>query len=45
MGLEGNRTSACPESMVRIKDTSYFMSFYQEDGQEHRLCGASETAG
>lgn len=40
-GLGENHTlSARPESMVRIRDTSYFMSFYQEDGQEYRLRGA-----
>lgn len=32
------------ESMVHIRDTSYFMSLYQEGGQEYGLCGASETA-
>lgn len=37
-------TSARPESMFRIRDTSYFMSFYQKDGQEYGLCGAGETA-
>ena len=43
-GWERTVLAARPESMVRIRDTSYFMSFYQEDGQEYGLCGASETA-
>lgn len=37
--------SARPASVFHIRNTSYFMSFYQEDGQEYRLWGSSETAG
>lgn len=40
----GTFLPARPQSMFHIRDTSYFMSFYQEDGQEYRLYGASETA-
>lgn len=43
-GGGGTFLPACPQSMFHIRDTSYFMSFYQEDGQEYRLYGASETA-
>lgn len=43
-GWERPMLSANSESMVRIRDTSYFMSFYQEEGQEYGLRGAGETA-
>lgn len=34
----GTFLPARPQSMFHIRDTSYFMSFYQEDGQEYRGC-------
>lgn len=44
-GLGENHTHATrPESMVLIRDTSHFMSFYQEDGQDYGLCGGSKTS-